>query len=760
MMKKTHKRDWTSYCFFMPTQIRHYPMKIRIPNLSAFLLACIVVGQVHAVDLTDLSNAPQEIRPLRNKILPDESPALERAFGLQSGENLRLLNSRVTPDGRKISRHVQTYRDLPVWGKQLIITRNGAGTISRLRGTLIREIASDIGQPNPGIGRNVMVKNLKTQVTSRFKSGMPIFEREKAELVIYIDDQENARLAYKVEFLADIDGGGEPTRPIFVVDANSGEVLESYDALAHQSVVGDCKVECTLLNLTELSGSAGKGRKANPWDYYQITIPSNVVAGSTLTISLSGGSGDADLYTRLGAEPSTNQYACRPFLSGNNESCTHTVNDVGEIWHIGLYAYSNYSGVSLTVSVKAPVVVEEFGQGPGGNEKIGLYYYDHDFPALTLEQYAADNSCVMNNTDVKTVDLNNTTSGSSAFVYGIWLECYNDHDAVNGAYSPLNDAHYFGQVVFDMYNEWLNIAPLNFQLTMRVHYGTNYENAFWDGSAMTFGDGATTFHPLVSLDVSAHEVSHGFTEQHSGLIYSGQSGGINEAFSDISGEAAEAFMDPNDEADFLVGANIFKGNGALRDMANPTWDDSSIDHVDNFTTTMDVHYSSGVFNKAFYELAVTPDWGVEKAFKVFAWANMNCWTPDTTFQQGAECVLEAAIAAHTDPTTDSPTNGEYDPNDVAAAFAVVGITLYLPEAPADITLTVSTYKVKGVNHAELAWTPDGEVYVYVDDSLQDNNADDNSSPYTYKSGLKGGMTRLFKVCSANDTCSEDIEVTW
>ena len=84
---------------------------------------------------------------------------------------------------------------------------------------------------------------------------------------------------------------------------------------------------------------------------------------------------------------------------------------------------------------------------------------------------------------------------------------------------------------------------------------------------------------------------------------------------------------------------------------------------------MDVHYSSGVFNKAFYELAVTPDWGVEKAFKVFAWANMNCWTPDTTFQQGAECVLEAATTAHTDP------------NDVAAAFAVVGITLYLPEAP-------------------------------------------------------------------------------
>jgi len=655
-------------------------MKIRIPNLSAFLLACIVVGQVHAVDLTDLSNAPQEIRPLRNKILPDKSPALERAFGLQSGEKLRLLNSHVTPDGRKISRHVQTYRDLPVWGKQLIITRNGAGAISRLRGTLIREIASDIGQPNPGIGRNVMVKNLKTQVTSRFKSGMPIFEREKAELVIYIDDQENARLAYKVEFLADIDVGGEPTRPIFVVDANNGEVLEYYDALAHQSVSEDCSVECTLLNLTELSGSAGKGRKANPWYYLEpITIPADVVAGSTLTISMSGGSGDADLYTRLGAEPSANQYACRPYLSGNNESCTHTVN-VGDVWHIGLYAYSNYSGVSLTVSVKAPKEIKNIGTGPGGNVKTGKYDYGGEIYG-PLDVSESNGQCAMDKSGiVKTVDLKHGTSGSDAFVYGNWDDnCYNVHKVINGAYSPLNDAHYFGNVVFDLYDTWLGVAPLNFQLTMRVHYGTNYENAFWNGSAMTFGDGATTFHPLVSLDVSAHEVSHGFTEQHSDLIYSVQSGGVNEAFSDMSGEAAEFFM--TGEADFEVGADIFKGDGALRYMANPPLDGSSIDHVDDFTTNMDVHYSSGVFNKAFYELAVTQDWGVKKAFKVFAWANMNCWMPDTTFQQGAECVLDEATAAHTDPTPNSLTNGEYDPSDVAAAFAVVGITLYLPEAP-------------------------------------------------------------------------------
>jgi hypothetical protein len=89
---------------------------------------------------------------------------------------------------------------------------------------------------------------------------------------------------------------------------------------------------------------------------------------------------------------------------------------------------------------------------------------------------------------------------------------------------------------------------------MKVHYSTSYENAFWDGSAMTFGDGASTFYPLVSLDVASHEVSHGFTSQNSNLTYSGQSGGINEAYSDIAGEAAEYYMKGTN--DFLVGGHL------------------------------------------------------------------------------------------------------------------------------------------------------------------------------------------------------------
>lgn len=289
--------------------------------------------------------------------------------------------------------------------------------------------------------------------------------------------------------------------------------------------------------------------------------------------------------------------------------------------------------------------------GPGGNVKTGKYFYGADFGPLKV-----DDSCRMSSTNVDTINLNHATSGGAVHQFS----CpENTVKEINGAYSPLNDAHYFGNVVFDMYRNWYNTAPLSFKLKMRVHYSRNYENAFWDGSQMTFGDGATTFYPLVSLDVAAHEVSHGFTEQNSGLVYSGQSGGINEAFSDMAGEAAENYMKGSN--DWLVGAQIFKGNGSLRYFEDPTRDGSSIGHASDYYDGIDVHHSSGVYNRAFYLLANTSGWQTRKAFEVFVLANRLYWGPNTTFDQGACGVTRAA------------TDLGYSLSDVAAAFSAVGV---------------------------------------------------------------------------------------
>ncbi len=295
------------------------------------------------------------------------------------------------------------------------------------------------------------------------------------------------------------------------------------------------------------------------------------------------------------------------------------------------------------------------GTGPGGNNKTGQYEYGTNFGFMDVTQ--SGTTCTMNNTNVKTVNLNGGTTGTTAFAY----TCpRNTVKVINGAFSPLNDAHFFGGVIFNMYQAYMGQAPLTFQLTMKVHYSTNYENAFWDGSAMTFGDGATTFYPLVSLDVAAHEVSHGYTSQNSNLTYSGQSGGINEAYSDIAGEAAEYYNKGTN--DFLVGEQIFKSTGALRYMANPPQDGRSIGNAANYTAGMDVHYSSGVYNKAFYTLATKPGWNTQKAFQVFARANDLYWTASTDFNQGA-CGVQTAAS-----------NLGYTVADVTAAFTAVGVS--------------------------------------------------------------------------------------
>lgn len=314
------------------------------------------------------------------------------------------------------------------------------------------------------------------------------------------------------------------------------------------------------------------------------------------------------------------------------------------------------ANTGVVVSKWEGIHTATIGTGPGGNAKTGQYEFGVKYGNLDVTQ--SGSTCSLNNANVATYNLNSKTRAPSS---PHSFTCpRNTVKAINGAYSPMNDAHYFGGVVFNMYQSWIGVRPISQKLIMNVHYQRNYENAYWNGSAMFFGDGATTFYPLVSLDVTSHEVSHGFTEQNSGLVYSGMSGGMNEAFSDMAGEAAEFYMKGSN--DFLVGADIFKGSGALRYMANPPQDGRSIDNASKYTSTLDVHYSSGVYNKAFYLLATKSGWNVQKAFQVMADANRLYWTPNSTFNQGACGVEQAAV------------NRGYTKADVTSAFSTVGVT--------------------------------------------------------------------------------------
>ncbi|MEW2116857.1 M4 family metallopeptidase [Streptomyces sp. NPDC005474] len=144
----------------------------------------------------------------------------------------------------------------------------------------------------------------------------------------------------------------------------------------------------------------------------------------------------------------------------------------------------------------------------------------------------------------------------------------------------------------------------------RVHYGNNYSNAYWADSCfcMTYGDGdGTSFGPMVGLDVAAHEMSHGVTSTTAKLVYSGESGGLNEATSDIFGTLVEFYAgNAQDTGDYLIGEKVVRsgfGQDALRSMDKPSKDGSSADYWSPTVGKLSVHLSSGVANHFAYLLA-------------------------------------------------------------------------------------------------------------------------------------------------------------
>lgn len=327
--------------------------------------------------------------------------------------------------------------------------------------------------------------------------------------------------------------------------------------------------------------------------------------------------------------------------------------------------------------------------GPGGNKTTGQYNYTN------IEVYQNGTTCTLDNGYVMTIDLNNQGSlenyetevlNDTAFSFA----CpFNNARPINDAYSPLNDAHVNGTATLKTYISWFGFSPLKDKLKMRVHYGKDFENAFWDGKQMTFGDGGKNLYPLsTALDVTAHEISHGFTNFNSNLDYRSESGGINEAFSDIAGEAVEYFT--RGKADWKVGAEVIKPGGqvkdALRFMDDPSKDKMSLVDASKFKwpaqcdmlleksgsvfgqliyimMCTDMHFSSGLYNKAFYTIANSPHYDMQKAFSIFVRANQKYWTQKTTFVDGAKGVRDAAADLG------------YNTTVVVDAFAQVGIKL-------------------------------------------------------------------------------------
>lgn len=207
-------------------------------------------------------------------------------------------------------------------------------------------------------------------------------------------------------------------------------------------------------------------------------------------------------------------------------------------------------------------------------------------------------------------------------------------------------------------------------LIATVHYGNRYNNAFWNGSQMVFGDGdGTTFSPFAqALDVVAHELAHGVTERTANLTYSSEPGALNEAWSDIYGASVEAYRDGSVNSNtWKIGEACYTpgtSGDALRYMNNPTADGYSADYYPerlypNCTPSSSndycgVHGNSGIANLAYYLLVAggthprgktsvnVPAIGMAKAEKIFYRALTTYMTSSTNFQGARNATAQAA----------------------------------------------------------------------------------------------------------------------
>jgi len=221
--------------------------------------------------------------------------------------------------------------------------------------------------------------------------------------------------------------------------------------------------------------------------------------------------------------------------------------------------------------------------------------------------------------------------------------------------------------LFDEVFDWNSVDDRGLPLHATVHYGEEYDNAFWDGTRMVFGDGdGEIFRRFtVSVDVIGHELTHGVTQYTSGLAYRGQSGALNESLSDVFGSLVEQHRlgQTVDEASWLIGAGLFTEaveGVALRSMKAPgtAYDDDLLGkdpqpaHMDEYVHTSDddggVHINSGIPNRAF-QLAATAIGGTawSGAGQVW-WTAMRSPTllPDADFAGFAGETVAAATARY------------------------------------------------------------------------------------------------------------------
>ena len=259
------------------------------------------------------------------------------------------------------------------------------------------------------------------------------------------------------------------------------------------------------------------------------------------------------------------------------------------------------------------------------------------------------------------------------------------------------DAHIGAQLTYDYWKAVHNrnsYDNLGAKIKSYVHYGRSYENAYWNGSVMTYGDGATRFRPLTSLDVCGHEIGHAVCEKTANLTYSNESGALNEGLSDIWGASIEDYAvatlgvasgGVKAKSTWLIGEEIDKQQAALRSMSDPKslGQPDYYQGVNWYVGTNDnggVHRNSGVVNYWYYLISAgktgvnekgvaytVASLGLTAAAKITFRMESVYMTAGTTYAQARTYAIQAA-------TDLDPTGANGYVAAVTNAWNAVGVT--------------------------------------------------------------------------------------
>ena len=232
-------------------------------------------------------------------------------------------------------------------------------------------------------------------------------------------------------------------------------------------------------------------------------------------------------------------------------------------------------------------------------------------------------------------------------------------------YSTLNDAMFYGTVVYDILNKYLGAPPLKEKIRLRVHYGYQYETTvYWDCAYAIFGNAYGFMYSVASLDAIAHEIAHGVLNRFSDLDFfeqelSADARTVHEAFGDISGVIAKYEL--TGESDNWVHGE--ESHGLTRHLDRIKTEEGAIDSFLDYQDAGDNFYLRiGMITYPFYLLS--NQWGLETAYRVYISSAKMCWHAQTNLTEAAQCIKENADLAG------------LPEEDVVAAFKTVKIQLF------------------------------------------------------------------------------------